>query len=97
MFIRGYKLHLQKPWMDAQKREVRNIDVFKGAHVSRVVKGGFYRSFDLNLLFLREKKLTFFTLVGFLFPVPLVILDSYPTYYQENVGEIFQNGDISSM
>ena len=46
----------------------------------QVVKGGFYRRFDL---------VVYFTLVAFLylFLVFLAILDSYPTYQQENAGK----------
>ena len=52
----------------------------------RVVKGGFYRSFDLNL---NNKKgsVVYFTLAVLLFFVSLALLDAYPTYHQENAGK----------
>ena len=52
----------------------------------RVVKGGFYRSFDLNL---NNKKgnVVYFTLAVLLFLVSLALLDAYPTYHQENTGK----------
>ena len=52
----------------------------------RVVKGGFYRSFDLNLN-IKKGNVVYFTLTVFLFLVSLAILDSYPTYHQENAGK----------
>ena len=52
----------------------------------RVLKGGFYRSFDLNLN-IKKRNVVYFTLVVFLFLVSLALLDSYPTYHQENAGK----------
>ena len=52
----------------------------------QVVKGGFYRSFDLNLN-IKKGNVVYFTLVVFLFLVSLAILDSYPTDHQENNGK----------
>ena len=46
---------------------------------SRIVKRGFYCSFDLNLNF-KKHNMAFFTLLGFLFLVSLM-------YDQENVGK----------
>ena len=52
----------------------------------RVLKGGFYRSFDLNLN-IKQRNVVYFTLVAFFFLVSLALLDSYPTYHQENAGK----------
>ena len=52
----------------------------------RVLKGGFYRSFDLNLN-IKQRNVVYFTLVAFFFLVSLALLDSNPTYHQENAGK----------
>ena len=52
----------------------------------QVVKGGFYRSLDLNLN-IKKGNVVYFTSVVFLFLVSLAILDSHPTYHQENAGK----------
>ena len=64
--------------------------VFKSPAVARgfrrVVKGGVYRSVDLNLNIKKGLK-AYFTLVVFSFLLSLAILGSCPTYHQENAGK----------
>ena len=74
-----------KPLCKSQQNQFLSICiVFKSPAftrgLTRVVKGGFYRSFDLKL---NNKKgnAVYFTLVVFFFLVSLAILDSYPTYH----------------
>ena len=52
----------------------------------RVVKGGFYRSFDLNLN-IKKGNVVYFALTVFLFLESLAILDSYLSNHQEHAGK----------
>ena len=52
----------------------------------QVVKGVFYKSFDLNLS-VKKGIAVYFTLVVFLSLVSLAISDAYPTYHQKNTGK----------
>ena len=49
---------------------------------TKVIKGGFYWSFDLNVAFFYLSRF-----LDFLLLIWLAILGSYPTYHQENFGK----------
>ena len=80
-----------KPLSKSQHNQFLSICiVFKSPAVTRsfkrVVKGGFYRNFDLNLN-IKKGNVVYFTLAVLLFLVSLAVLDPYPTYHQENAGK----------
>ena len=79
-----------KPLFKSQHNQFLSIcTAFKPPAVTRdfrrVLKGGFYRIFNLNIS-IKKENVVYFTLVVFLLLVSLAILGSYPIYHQENAG-----------